>query len=207
MSESEPSSAAAPPAADPGGEVTAAVVSDGLYTLIAADFDDLDTAMAAYEALKTATEADRLDIEGVIVLRKLDDGTIEAQKATDFSTRRGLAWGVVGGVILGVIFPPSVLGSAAVLGAAGAGVGRLRHRHNRDELADELGESIEPGHSGLVALVSDPSAIELAQALAKANRIVEKAIEKAAADDIRSEANAVSAAQEGNPAPTDPSAP
>ncbi|MCW5639559.1 MAG: DUF1269 domain-containing protein [Rubrivivax sp.] len=181
----------------PKGEPRAAVVSDGLFGLIVADFDDLDTAMQAYEELKAATDADRLDIEGVIVLRKLADGTIEAQKATDYSTRRGLTWGVVGGLVVGAIFPPSILASAALLGAAGAGIGRLRHRHNRDELARELAESIDPGHSGLVALVSDPAAIKLERAFLKANRIVDKAIDQAVADDIRAEAAAASATSKG----------
>jgi len=42
-------------------------------------------------------------------------------------------------------------------------------------------------------LVSDPSAVEVQKALAKANRIVQKAVDKAAADDIRAEAQAAEA--------------
>jgi len=38
--------------------------------------------------------------------------------------------------------------------------------------------------------VSDPSAVEVQEALAKANRIVQKAVDKAAADDIKAEAQA-----------------
>lgn len=171
-------------------EVAGAVVSDGAYALICADFGDIDSALAAYEGLKAATDANRLKIEGVIVLQKAEDGTIEVQKATDYRTRRGLTWGVVGGIALGVLFPPSIIGSAAVLGGAGAGIGRLRHLHNRKELGEELAGAIEPGHSGLVALVSDPTAVELERALAKADRIVQKALDKAVADDIRAEAEA-----------------
>lgn len=171
-------------------DVAAAVVSDGAYALICADFADIDSALAAYEELKQATEANRLKIEGVIVLQKAEDGTIDVQKATDYQTRRGLKWGVVGGIALGVLFPPSIIGSAAVLGGAGAGIGRLRHLHNRKEFGEELAAAIDPGHSGLVALVSDPTAVELEEALAKADRIVQKALDKAVADDIRAEAEA-----------------
>lgn len=175
-------------AADAAPDFTAAVVSDGAYALVCADFAGLDAALEAYEELKQATEADRLKIEGAMVLRKNEDGKVEVQKASDYQTRRGLKWGLVGGVALGVLFPPSIIGSAAVLGGAGAGIGRLRHRHYRQELADELGTAIEPGHSGLVALVSDPVAVELDKALAKADRIVQKAVDKAVADEIRAEA-------------------
>lgn len=170
-------------------EVDAALVSDGAYTLVVADFADVSAAKDAYEVLKDYTETNKLDIEGVIVLSKDNDGKVEVQKATDYQTKRGLGWGVVGGVVLGVLFPPSIIGSAAVLGAAGAGIGRLRHRHYSQELADELAQGIDPGHSGIVALVSDPTEVELEKALAKADRIVQKAVDKALAEDLKAEAS------------------
>ena len=41
-----------------------------------------------------------------------------------------------------------------------------------------------PGHSGIVALVSDPGAVEIRKALAKANAIVEHAVNDVVAKDI-----------------------
>lgn len=173
------------------GAVDVLALTDGAYTLFVANFSDVDQAWAAYEDLKKADdEDDSLKIEGVLVLKRDADGKVEVQKATDHSTRRGLAWGVVGGAVLGVIFPPSVLGSAALLGAAGAGIGKAREVHHRHEIADELGEAIDPGHSGLVALVSDPAAVKVQQALAKASRILQRAVDEAVADRIKAEARA-----------------
>ena len=200
-----PAPAETPDPTEPA-DVAAAVATDGASALFVADFSDSDAAWEAYEELKQVTDTNRLKIEGVLVLKRTDDGTIEVQRATDYSTRRGLAWGLVGGVVLGVLFPPSIIGSAAVFGAAGAGIGRLRHRHNSNELADELAQAIDPGHSGLVALVSDPSAVEVQEALAKANRIVQKAVDKAAADDIKAEAQAAEA-QAAEPTDADQSKP
>ena len=124
-----------------------------------------------------------------------DDGELEVQKATDHSTRRGLGWGVVGGVVLGVIFPPSIIGSAAVLGAAGAATGKLRQLHHKSELADELQDAVAPGHSGLIALVSDPGAVEIQRALDKANRVVESAVDDVIAKDIKAAAKEAEAEQ------------
>lgn len=170
--------------------VDAAVVSDGIYTLIIADFADVDAALQAYEDLGAMADAASLKVEGVLVLKKDEAGNVEVQKLTDDSARRGLRWGVVGGVVLGVLFPPSIIGSAAVFGAAGAGIGGLRQRHHRNEVADELTDAIDAGHSGLVLLVSDPTAVELQKALAKATHIVQKAVDKAVAEDIKAEAKA-----------------
>ena len=99
---------------------TAAAVSDGAYTLFVADFAEASTAWQAYEALKSVEDGRSLEIEGVIVVKRDTDGELEIQKATDHSTRHGLKWGLVGGVALGLIFPPSILGSAAVAGGLGA---------------------------------------------------------------------------------------
>ena len=173
------------------------VVTDGAYTIFVADFSDPDTAWEAYEALKSVEDGKRLAIEGVVVVKKNVEGELEVQKVTDHSTRSGLKWGVVGGVVLGVIFPPSIIGSAAVLGAAGAAIGKARELHHRTQLAQELEDVIATGHSGILALVSDPGAIEIRKALAKADAIVEKAVDKVTADDIKAAAREAQSEEDG----------
>jgi uncharacterized membrane protein len=179
------------------------VVTDGAYTLFVADFSDPDTAWEAYEALRSVEDGRTLAIEGVVVVKKDANGELEIQKVTDHSTRSGLRWGIVGGVVLGVIFPPSIIGSAAALGVAGAAVGKARELHHRSELAQELEDVIAPGHSGILALVSDPGAVEIREALDKADAIVEKAVDKVTADDIKAAAQeAQSEEDRGDASPT-----
>jgi len=172
----------------PDLELSAAAVSDGAYTLLVADFSDTSMAWEAYEALKSVEDGRTVEIEGVVVVNRSAEGKLEVQKATDHSTKSGLKWGVVGGIALGVIFPPSILGSAAVVGSAGALAGKLRQRHHHSELEQQLEDAIPPGHSGLLALVSDPGAVKIREALERADRIVESAIDKVEADDIKAAA-------------------
>ncbi len=169
-------------------DAVGAVVSDGAYTLFAADFTDTETAMQAYEALKQIEDGRTVEIEGVIVVQRADDGTLSVQKVTDHSTKSGLKWGILGGVVLGVFFPPSILGSALVLGAGGAATGKLRELHHRTQLADELQDAIAPGHSGILALVSDPGAVEIQKALALADRIVQSTVDDVTAKDLKAAA-------------------
>ncbi|MGH1525504.1 DUF1269 domain-containing protein [Leifsonia sp. L25] len=175
------------PADEPDAAVSveAAGISDGAYTLLAADFADTDIAMEAYEALKKVEDGATVKIDGVVVVRREAGGRLEVQKATDHSTREGLTWGAVGGAVLGVLFPPSIIGSALVVGAGGGLIGKLRERHHRKELAKELEDAIAPGHSGIIALVSNPGEVKIREALEKADRIVEKAVDDAAAADIK----------------------
>lgn len=171
-------------------EINAAAVSDGAFTLFVADFDDTEVALEAYELLKEVEDGATVEIEGVLVVKRDEDGTLTVQKVTDHSTRRGLGWGVVGGVVLGVLFPPSIIGSAVVLGAGGAAIGKAREVHHKKELAEELQDAIAPGHSGIIALVSDPGEIRIRKALEKADRVVEKAVDKTVADDLKAAAKA-----------------
>lgn len=180
-------------------EITAvgAVVTDGAYTLFVADFSDTDTAWQAYEALLSVEDGATVEIEGVLVVKRGAEGKLEIQKATDHSTKTGLKWGVVGGVVLGVLFPPSILASAAAMGTIGAASGKIRQLHHRIELGKELEGAIEPGHSGILALVSDPGAVEIRKALAAADHIVESAVSDVAARDMKA---AAKEAQETEPA-------
>lgn len=180
-----------------------AAVSDGAYTLFVADFDDLDTAWTAYEALKATEDGATVAIEGVVVVKREPDGTLKIQKATDHSTRKGLKWGLVGGVALGVIFPPSILGSAAALGLVGAATGKVRQLQRRSELSDRLENAIAPGHSGILALVSDPGEVEIRKALAAANAIVESTVDRVAVRDMKAAAKEAEAVESAAPdAPT-----
>ena len=176
-----------------------AAVTDGAYALVIADYADTASAWSAYEDLKAAEDGRTVAIEGVVVVKRGDDGKLDIQKSTDHSTRSGLRWGLVGGIALGLIFPPSILGSAAVLGSAGAAAGKIRQLQHRHELAEDMADAIAPGHSGIVALVSDPRAVKIREALARADAIVARTIDKVAAGEIKAAAKDEAAAKDASP--------
>ena len=178
------------PNEESSGEFIAAA-SDGAYTLIVADFADTATAWEAYEALEAIEDGHTVAIEGVVVVKREEDGKLEIQKATDHSTKKGLKWGVIGGAALGLVFPPSIIGSAAALGAGGAALGKAHQLHDKIGLEKDLSDAVAPGHSGIVAIVSDPGAVKIREALAQANRIVEHAVSDVVADDIHAIADEV----------------
>ncbi|GIG21084.1 hypothetical protein Cch01nite_18080 [Cellulomonas chitinilytica] len=175
--------------------IEAAAVSDGAYTLLIADFADTEVAWEAYEAIKEAEDGSTVKVEGALVVKREVGGKVEVLTATDHSTRRGLTWGVVGGVALGLIFPPSILGSAVALGAVGAATGKGLEIRNRKGLEDDLKDAVAPGHSGILVLVSDPAVVELRKALDKAEGIVEKAVDKAEAAELKAAADEVAATE------------
>jgi uncharacterized membrane protein len=187
------SDAAAPADEQAAPEVVVELVSDGAHTLIVAQFPTMDAAQSAYEALKEIERGSSLRIDGVVVASCDAEGKVHLGTVTDHSTKTGLKWGVVGGALLGVIFPPSILAGAAGAGVLGATLGKVRNVFHRRGIADELAGVMQPNTSGVVALVEDTAVVAIREALAQADRIVTKAIDKEIAAEIDREATAAKA--------------
>ena len=177
------------------GETVVGLVTDGAYYLIVAKFPDQEQAEQAYRDLEEIEQSSRLRIDGVVVASCDAEGKVHLGKVTEHSTKTGLKWGVVGGVALGIIFPPSILASAATVGALGAGIGKVRNQATRSGLAKELEGVMEPNSSGVIALVEDTAVVEIQKALSQAQDIVTKAVDKQVAAEIDREA---AAAKEGH---------
>jgi len=174
-------------------DLVVGLVTDGAHTLLVAQFPTMADAEAAYRQLQDIERTSPLKIDGVVIASCDAEGKVHLGKVTEHSTKTGLKWGVVGGVVLGVIFPPSILASAAVLGTTGAAVGKARNVLNRKGLADELAGAMRPNTAGIVALVENTAVVEIRKAMDKADRIVEQAVDKQLAAEIDREAAAAKA--------------
>ena len=139
---------------DAGVEAVADIAVQGDQAVIVAQFADMDSAKAAYEALLDAEAQRAIDIYGVLVVNADDQGKVHIQKMTDHKTRNGFLWGAVGGAVIGLIFPPTILAGALGVGIAGAAIGKAGNVLMKSEVADELAAVIPPGTSGIVALVA-----------------------------------------------------
>jgi len=170
------------------------LATDGAYSLIIARFRTMDEAETAYEQLEELERTTSLRIDGVIVASKDADGEIHLGKVTDHSTKTGLKWGVIGGVALGIVFPPSILAGAIGAGALGAAAGKVRNVSHRSALATELEGVMKPNTSGVIALVEDTAVVEIERALAKADEIVTEAVDRQVALEIDREAAQAKAA-------------
>ena len=177
-------------AAEPSPDAILGLVTDGAHTLIVAQFPRLEDAEAAYATLQDVERSSSLKIDGVVIAQCDAEGKVHLGKVTEHSTKTGLKWGAVGGAILGVIFPPSILASAVGFGAFGAAIGKAHNVLERRGLAEELSKVMKPNTAGIVALVEDTAVVEIRKALAKADAIVEKAIDKQLAAEIDREASA-----------------
>ena len=85
-----------------------ASTTDAPVDLYIAAYGDPDAARADWDAIKQLAADDVIKVDGLILISRRTDGKIHVDD--DFHTAgKGAAWGAVGGAVIGLIFPPSLL--------------------------------------------------------------------------------------------------
>ncbi len=123
--------------------------SDGTFILVAT-YPDERAAQDDYEVVKEAHARGLVGSYDAAVITKDLNGKVHENK-DETSTRHGAWWGIAAGAAVGAVFPPSILGTAALGGVIGGVSGHLAKGMSRSQ-AKELGEFIDPGEAGLVVV-------------------------------------------------------
>jgi uncharacterized membrane protein len=193
--------------ADEAGVAAAgAVAVEGNYALLVAQFADMDTAKLAYASLIDAEIKRAIDIEGVLVVNADYQGKIHIQKMTDHTTRNGFLVGAVGGAVLGILFPPSIIASVIGWGIVGAAVGKAGNLMKRGQVADELSTVITPGTSGIIALVAITAVDAVKRTIPNAQAVKAVPVDDATADAVKEAAQSAAAETPAEAAPAEGSA-
>lgn len=121
----------------------------GTFILVAT-YPSEAAAQDDYQVVKDAHAAGLVGSYDAAVVTKDARGKVHENK-DETATRHGAWWGVAAGAAVGLIFPPAVLGAAAVGGVIGGVGGHLSKGMSRSE-AKELGDFIGPGQAGLIVV-------------------------------------------------------
>jgi uncharacterized membrane protein len=170
-----------------------AVVTDYDYAAIVAAFDDEDAAIAAYDKLQDAEASGGLGIEGVLVIKTDDAGKVKIQKMTDHSTKTGVKWGAVGGVVLAIFFPPTIIAGAVGAGVVGGVLGKIRQEWHKSEAGEALTGALGPNQSGILALVKANDAAAVTAKMPAATSVRSAGVDDATAGSIKDAAAKASA--------------
>ena len=162
-------------------------MSDRPVFLYAAIYDDIDDAEADYEAVFDLHAAGAIGTFDSAVIRKEEDGKVRVTK-TEKPTQHGAWTGAGVGALVGIIFPPAILGSAIVGAGAGGLIGHLRKGISRDDLKD-LGDGLEEGNAAVIVIGESKIEEQLEKATTRANKLIEKQID-ADADELKREIDA-----------------
>jgi uncharacterized membrane protein len=178
--------------------------NDTLF-VIAAAYDDIDAAVADYEAVKELYREVKSSHDfDAAVIAKDENGKVKIVKKHEQPTRHGAAVGLGWGLAVGVtslLFPPVGIGLAATAGtgaAIGGVAGHASGGMSRSDLKD-LGDALDEGQAGLIAVYATNLADQVAATIKAANRVVSRetdmAADQLAADMKQADADAAKAEQ------------
>ncbi len=143
--------------------------------LYVASYDDSTTAEADYESLKAAEGPDLAVVESVVMSRDAD-GKVSVSSTGTGITGSGAVVGGGAGLVVGLFAPP-LLAATAVGAGIGAVVGHLTKKHEEKKLGVDLEEYLPPDSSAVVVIVDDTYVDRVQNALGKATKSVNKAID------------------------------
>lgn len=153
-------------------------MADRPVFLYAAVYDNIPDAESDYDAV--------LDLHADKVIGTFDAAVIEKQgdkvhvHKTEKPTQHGAWTGIGVGALVGILFPPSIIGSAIVGGTAGGVVGHLWRGMSRGDLKD-LGEALDEGNAALIVMGESRIGEQLEKATTRAQRVLEKQVDADAA--------------------------
>jgi uncharacterized membrane protein len=148
--------------------------SDGTFIMVAT-YPDEQAARDDYQVVKEAHKRGLVGSYDAAVITKDSNGKIHENK-DETSTRHGAWWGIAAGAAVGVLFPPSIIGAAAVGGVVGGVSGHLAKGMSRSE-AKELGDFIDPGQAGLVVVGESTVEQAISDAVTRADKQTAKELD------------------------------
>jgi uncharacterized membrane protein len=123
--------------------------------MFVAAFDNEDEAGEVLKEFKVMDREGAIELIDAAAIVHGADGKVRFEETADPSGKKWAKRGAIAGGLVGLIFPPSILGAAAV-GAAGGGIwGKVRDKGVSDEQLREIGESIPKGDSAIIAVAED----------------------------------------------------
>ena len=155
--------------------------------LYVAAYADPDAARADWNAIKELAKSDAIKVDGLILVNRRSDGKIHVDD--DFhETAKGATWGVVGGAVVGLIFPPSLLVGAAVGAGIGAGVGALISHAEKAEIKAEVEDTLPLNSSGIVAIFEEKWENDVDTALSKASNVTKEKVDSDSVKQVKAAA-------------------
>jgi uncharacterized membrane protein len=144
-------------------------------------------AAEAANDFKAAQRDGAIDLIDAAVVVHTADGKVKIDETADPSGKKWAKRGAIAGGVVGLIFPPSIILSAAVGGGAGGVWGKIRDKGFKDDDLKEIGNSLPPGSSAIIAVAEDRMVEQLERSLAGYRKIAKHAVSAEAAAAIVAE--------------------
>jgi uncharacterized membrane protein len=163
------------------------MTTDVPVDLYIAAYDDPDAAKEDFEDLKALVKEGLIFVDVAVLVRRGDDGKIDVQENAH-EVAKGAIVGAAAGFLIGLIFPPALIASTVVTGAAGAGIGELMSVHRERKIEKDLEDVLPVGSSGIIAVFDEVWVAQVEKALQKASKVDKDQVDRGDVDAIKESA-------------------
>ena len=162
-------------------------MSSHVMQVFVATFDDEHEAGDALKDFRAMDREGSIELIDAAVIVHRAEGKVAFEETADPSGKKWAKRGAIAGGLVGLIFPPSIIG-AAIVGGAGGGIwGKIRDKGFKDEDLKAIGESLPPGTSAIIAIAEDRVVERLQRGLQGYQKIQRHALSAEASAQILAE--------------------
>jgi uncharacterized membrane protein len=145
--------------------------------IIVAAFQDENEADQALKTLKEAKKEKLISIDNAAVIRKDEEGKLHIKETADMGGGKGAGIGTLVGGAIGLIGGPVGVVAGGALGAVVGGLtAKLYDGGFEDDRLRQIGTSLQPGTSAIVAVIEHRWVAELERELAEEGADVTTAV-------------------------------
>ena len=143
-------------------------MNDVPVQVIVAAYQEEDAADQALKSLKEAKKDKLIGIENAAVIKKDEDGKLHIKETADMGGGKGAGIGVLVGGAIGLLAGPIGVAAGSALGAAVGGLtAKLYDGGFKDERLRQIGTSLQPGTSAIIAVIEHRWVAEIERELAE----------------------------------------
>jgi uncharacterized membrane protein len=157
--------------------------------LFVATYGTEDGAAEAAKDFQAAERDGAIDLIDAAVIVHTADGKVKFEESADPSGKKWAKRGAIAGGVVGLIFPPTIIASAAIGAGAGGVWGKIRDKGFKDDDLKEIGDSLPPGSSAIIAVAEDRMVEQLQRSISGYEKIARHAVSAEAAATIVAEVN------------------
>lgn len=126
-------------------------MADQQFVVFAGAYSNVDDAKADFDGIKAMHKDAWLGPYEGALFTKEADGKVKILDRDSSIRAAGAGAGALVGGVIGLIFPPSIIGGAVVGGAAGGLLGHLFGTIKRKDIA-EFGDMLDEGAAGIIMI-------------------------------------------------------
>jgi len=132
---------------------------------VAAVYDSEDDAKTVLDGLNRMHRGASINLMDAAIVTRDASGNIHVKETDEMTTREGATRGAAIAAVFGLIYPPSLIVSAAVGGGIGALAGKLRDSGLRNNTLNKVGNDLQEGKVALAILVKDANLAAVQQTM------------------------------------------